>query len=48
MDSIIVPKDLTGDIEFYLPFPLGSSGFERVIFFFRILLKHLQLMRTDN
>ena len=22
MDSIIVPKDLTGDVEFYLPFPL--------------------------
>jgi hypothetical protein len=34
-----------GDLEFYLPFPLEVAGFERVIFVFRILHKHLQRMR---
>jgi hypothetical protein len=30
MDSIIVPKDLTGDIEFYLPFPLEVAALKEV------------------
>ena len=30
MDSIIVPKDLSGDIEFYLPFPLEVAALKEV------------------
>lgn len=30
MDSIIVPKDLSGDIEFYLPFPLKVAALKDV------------------
>jgi hypothetical protein len=36
MDSIIVPEDMTGDIEFYLPFPLEVPYLEtidKIIFF---------------
>lgn len=36
MDSILVPNDLTGDIVFYLPFPLKVKGLEdirKIIFF---------------
>jgi hypothetical protein len=36
MDSIIVPKDLSGDIEFYLPFPLevpALKNIDKIIFF---------------
>lgn len=36
MDSIIVPKDLTGDIEFYLPFPIEVpylKNINKIIFF---------------
>lgn len=36
MDSIIVPKDLTGDVEFYLPFPLEVpflKDINKIIFF---------------
>jgi lipoprotein-anchoring transpeptidase ErfK/SrfK len=30
LDSIIIPKDLTGDIEFYLPFPLEVAALKEV------------------
>ena len=30
MDSIIVPNDLTGDIEFYLPFPMHVAALENI------------------
>lgn len=36
MDSIIVPTDLTGDVEFYLPFPLEVPyliSIDKIIFF---------------
>lgn len=36
MDSIIVPKDLTGDLAYYLPFPFEVSAIEnvsKIIFF---------------
>jgi hypothetical protein len=36
MDSIIVPEDMTGDIEFYLPFPLEVpylESIDKIIFF---------------
>jgi hypothetical protein len=36
MDSILIPRDLSGDIEFYLPFPLTVSylkDIKKVIFF---------------
>jgi len=36
MDSILVPADLSGDIEYYLPFPLTVSSFkdiDKIIFF---------------
>ena len=36
MDSIIVPKDLAGDIEFYLPFPIEVpylKNINKIIFF---------------
>jgi hypothetical protein len=36
MDSVIIPTDLTGDIEFYLPFPLQVKALEevnKIIFF---------------
>lgn len=36
MDSIIVPQDLTGDIEFYLPFPIevpSLKDISKIIFF---------------
>lgn len=36
MDSIIVPKDLSGDLEFYLPFPVKVAALKdvnKVIFF---------------
>jgi hypothetical protein len=36
MDSIIVPKDLSGDLEFYLPFPISVPFIEdiqKIIFF---------------
>ncbi|PZX94582.1 hypothetical protein DOS84_03220 [Flavobacterium aquariorum] len=36
MDSIIIPEDLTGDIEFYLPFPIAVpylKDINKVIFF---------------
>ncbi|WP_409025128.1 L,D-transpeptidase [Flavobacterium granuli] len=36
MDSIIIPEDLTGDLEFYLPFPLEVPSLEaidKIIFF---------------
>ena len=36
MDSILIPRDMSGDIEFYLPFPLTVSylkDIKKVIFF---------------
>ena len=36
MDSILVPNDITGDVEFYLPFPLTVSylkDIKKIIFF---------------
>lgn len=30
MDSVIIPKDMSGDLAFYLPFPLRVSYLERV------------------
>ena len=36
MDSIVVPKDLSGDIAYYLPFPFAVSALEnvsKIIFF---------------
>ncbi len=36
MDSVIVPSDLTGDIEFYLPFPISVpyiQDIKKIIFF---------------
>ena len=36
MDSIIVPKDLTGDLAYYLPFPLevpALNDVSKIIFF---------------
>jgi lipoprotein-anchoring transpeptidase ErfK/SrfK len=30
MDSIVVPKDLSGDLEFYLPFPLEVAALKEV------------------
>jgi len=30
MDSVIIPTDLTGDIEFYLPFPLDVKSLENI------------------
>ena len=36
MDSVIIPVDLSGDIEFYLPFPLSVPylrGINKIIFF---------------
>lgn len=36
MDSIIIPADLSGDIEYYLPFPLSVSSLkdiDKIIFF---------------
>lgn len=36
MDSIIVPNDLSGDLEYYLPFPLSVPGLKdikKIIFF---------------
>lgn len=36
MDSVVVPADLTGDIEFYLPFPLKVTylkDIQKIIFF---------------
>ena len=38
MDSVIVPTDLTGDIAYYLPFPLQVSYLDKVdkILFFSI------------
>lgn len=36
MDSVVIPDDLTGDIEFYLPFPLTVSALKdinKIVFF---------------
>jgi hypothetical protein len=48
MDSIVVPKDLSGDLEFYLPFPLEVAALKEVNKVILILHKHLQRMRMGN